>query len=420
MKNTEKSHIPSGRIPEGFCAAANENTKENINALNDSKKIEDKAVIMETKQIKNIEIRWALQLSREHEAISWQYGVDLTTPTINISSGESRLGWWSSKTKTISISSHLINTEVWDLVLEVLKHEMAHQYVSEFYDNADVHGKYFKLACKKLGVHPAFVAGGKGYHERLQNFKGELPADAQKMLRKVEKLMALGQSSNQAEAQAASRKANYLLNKYNLQRINTCDDNPDIKYLTICHKKKRIESIQRALLSILKDYYYVNCLTSHTYHAQDDTVYKSIVLVGKKEALKVAEYAYHFLIDAGQTLWQNFKRQNNGKRGDKLSFDMGFIAGIKHNHKMMFENSEIKINSDISLPVKTVRSLMEQNQRENQIEVSRLFPRLRTIRYGRHQASSGAFKEGFKNGKNTHINKGMTSRGTGVSGLLAG
>ncbi len=247
-----------------------------------------------------------------------------------------------------------------------------------------------------------------------------MPADAQKMLRKVEKLMALGQSNNEAEAQAASRKANYLLIKYNLQRINTGDDNPDIKYLTICHKKKRIESIQRALLSILKSYYYVNCLTSRTYHAQDDTVYKSIVLVGRKEVLKVAEYAYHFLIDTGQTLWQNFKKQSNAKRGDKLSFDMGFIAGIEHNHKMMFEHSEIKINSDISLPVKTIKLLMAQNQKENQVEVSRLFLKLRTVHYGRHQASSGAFKEGFKNGKNTHIKKGMTSSGTGVFGLLVG
>ena len=213
-------------------------------------------------QLSDIETRWAAQLSHEHEVLSWRYGVDLTTPTINISSGESRLGFWSFKTKTISISSHLIKTEVWDIVLEVLKHEMAHQYVSTFYDNADIHGQYFKLACKKLGVHKAFVAGGKDYNQRLLEFKGELPAEAQKMLRKVEKLMALGQSNNEAEAQAASRKANYLLNKYNLQRINTGDDDPNIKYITICNKKKRIESIQKALLSVLRDYYYVNCLTS--------------------------------------------------------------------------------------------------------------------------------------------------------------
>lgn len=371
-------------------------------------------------QPQDIETRWAAQLSQEHEALSWRYGADLATPTINISSGESRLGCWSAETKTISISSHLIKTEIWDIVLEVLKHEMAHQYVSTFYDNADIHGKYFKLACKKLGVHKAFVAGGRDYHQRLQEFKGELPADARKMLKKVEKLMALGQSNNEAEAQAASRKANYLLNKYNLQRINTGDDDPDIKYLTICHRKKRIESIQKALLSVLRDYYYVNCLTSRTYHAQDDTVYKSLVLIGREEALIVAEYVYHFLLDTSRSLWQDFKKKHGAKISEKVSFDMGFTAGIRDNHELMFDDSKIKINGDLSLPVKVTKALMAQNHQENRKEESRLFPRLKSGKYGRHQASSGAFQEGFKNGKNTHINKGVTSSGTGISGLLAG
>lgn len=372
------------------------------------------------KQLSDIETRWAAQLSQEHEMLSWRYGVDLTTPTINISSGESRLGWWNFQTKTISISSHLIKTEVWDIVLEVLKHEMAHQYVSTFYDNADIHGHYFKLACKKLGVHKAFVAGGKDYNQRLQEFKGELPADARKMLRKVEKLMALGQSNNEAEAQAASRKANYLLNKYNLQRINTGDDDPNIKYLTICHKKKRIESIQKALLSVLRDYYYVNCVTSRTYHAENDTVYKSIVLIGREEALIVAEYVYHFLLDTGQALWQDFRKKHSAQKGEKVSFDMGFTAGIRDNHELMFDDSEIKINGDLSLPVKMAKALMAQNHEANRKEESRLFPRLKQGKYGRHQATSGAFKEGFKNGKSTHINKGVTRSGNGIAGLLAG
>ena len=368
----------------------------------------------------DIETRWAAQLFLEHETIVWEYGVALATPTINISYGESTLGWWNPTTNTISISSHLIKTEAWDIVLEVLKHEMAHQYVSTFHDNADIHGHYFKLACKKLGVHRAFVTGTKEYNQQLQEFKGELPADAQKMLRKVEKLMALGQSNNQAEAQAASRKANYLLNKYNLQRINAGDADPNIRYLTICHKKKRIETIQKSLLAVLRDYYYVNCVTSRTYHAYDDTVYRSIVLVGRKEALIVAEYVYHFLLDTGRALWQDFKRKQGAKRNEKVSFDMGFTAGIKDNHELMFADSKIKLNGDPSLPVTLTRALMAQNHEENRQEESRLFPRLRSGRYGRHQSSSGAFKEGFKNGKNTHVNKGVTSRGAGITGLLVG
>ncbi|MDC3237146.1 SprT-like domain-containing protein [bacterium] len=368
--------------------------------------------------MKNIEIKWAAQLAKEHRDISWRFKINLPTPTINISSGKKTLGLWNDQNKTLSISSHLIKNEIWDIVIEVLKHEMAHQYVSEFYNNADRHGKYFKKACKILGVHPVFAAGRKDYNKNLETFKGKLPADAQKMLKKIEKLMALGKSNSEAEAQSASKKANYLLNKYNLQQINIESDTPDIKYLTICHKKKRIESIQRAILSILKKYYYVNCLTSNTYHAKDDTVYKSIVMVGRKEALTVAEYVYHFLLDTDQTLWQNFKKKKRAHRGEKISFDMGFIAGIEHNHKKMFEDSGIQNNNNSALPVKTIKALMEKNQRENLTETSRLFPKLKTVRYGKYQASSGAYKEGFKNGKKTHINKGMTHQGRETIGLL--
>lgn len=370
------------------------------------------------KQIEDLEMRWAAQLSREHKTIAWRYGVNLTTPTINISSGKKRLGWWCSRTRTLSISSYLIKTQTWDIILEVLKHEMAHQYVTDVYNNADSHGKFFKLACQKLGVHRAFAGSGRNYDKGLQEFKGELAPEALRMLGKVEKLMALGQSGNEAEAHAASRKANYLLNKYNIGSPFSDDENPDIKYLTICHKKKRIESIQRAILSILKQYYYVDCLTSGTYHAKDDTTYKSVVLVGKEEALRVAEYTYYFLLDTSRTLWQIFIKTQAASRTDKLSFDMGFIAGVEHTHKKMFECSEMNSGSDPSLPVKIVKALMAQSRKENQIEVSRLFPKLKAIRYGRHQTSSDAFKEGYKNGKSLHIKKGLTNSDTNISGFL--
>ncbi|MCD4718419.1 MAG: hypothetical protein K8S13_00965 [Desulfobacula sp.] len=70
--------------------------------------------------MKNIEFKWAAQLVKEHRDISWRYGVKLTTPTINISSGKKTLGLWSDKNKTFSISSYLIKNEFWDIVLEVL------------------------------------------------------------------------------------------------------------------------------------------------------------------------------------------------------------------------------------------------------------------------------------------------------------
>ncbi|MCP4764068.1 MAG: DUF2786 domain-containing protein, partial [archaeon] len=121
-----------------------------------------------------------------------------------------------------------------------------------------------------------------------------------------------------------------------------------------------------------------------------------------------------------QTLWQDFKKKNKAKQGEKISFDMGFIAGIEHNHKKKFKTPEIKNRQTSFLPVKTVKSLIKKNQKNNQIEISRLFPKLKKVKYGRHQATSRSFQEGLKNGKNTHINKSMTHQKKGMSGLLMG
>lgn len=368
--------------------------------------------------IKDIKTKWALQLFREFEQIAGKYGVNLTTPIFDISSGKKRLAYWNPKLKMISVSSYLITTEPWEIVIEILKHEMAHQYVTEYCEGADVHGKYFKLACKKLGVHPAFVSANN-YAQKLLAFKGDLPAEAKKMLQKVEKLLALGQSSNEAEAQAASMKANYLLNKYNLQRFDNGNDHPDIKYLTICHKKKRIESIQRAIVGILQNYYSVNGITSETYNAFDDATYKCLVLIGRKESLLVAEYVYHFLLDTALSLWEKFKKERHAKKSEKVSFDMGFVSGIKYNHEAMFSASEIKLNGDSSLPVASAKALMAQSFIENRQEKSRLFPLLKNVKFGHHFASSGAFKEGYEKGKNTYINKSLERKKDGVTGLLS-
>jgi hypothetical protein len=98
---------------------------------------------------------------------------------------------------------------------------------------------------------------------------------------------------------------------------------------------------------------------------------------------------------------------------------MGFIKGIENNHKKMLESAQIELNNDRRLPVRTVKALAEQNHIHNQIEVSRIFPKLTKRHYGEHRPSSSAYKNGFETGKNTHIKKGVVSRGGGISGLLS-
>jgi hypothetical protein len=369
-------------------------------------------------KIGDIEVRWAKQLQREHVRICYQQGVSLSKPVISIVSGKQRLAYWRPRNKSISVSKDLIKTHPWEIVLEIFKHEMAHQYVSEYYNDADIHGECFKTACKFLGVHPAF-SGSRCNQEQIDAFMGTLPEKAQKMLRRVEKLLALGQSSNESEAQAASKKANYLLNKYNLNRITKDEITPsDIKYLYLRTNKKRLETIEKQILGFLEEYYFVDCIIASIYDADADEEYKAGVLIGKKESLVVAEYVYRFLLSSSKKLWKDFRKKHSGQRTGKVAFDLGFLKGIRTNHEAMFKgHDDIKINGDASLPVAAIKALRNTCKAENNSERKRLFPRIRKQKAS-FRKDTNAFFQGFIQGKNTHINRPVEHKKAGTSALL--
>lgn len=367
----------------------------------------------------DIEVRWAKQLQKEHGNICYHQSVSLPTPVIAIVAGKNRLGYWAPSNQTISISRHLIETNPWEIVLEIFKHEMAHQYVSEYFDNTDAHGKGFKTACQILGVHPAFAGTGCHQEEHLAAFKGTLPEKAQTLLRRVEKLLALGQSSNESEARAASRKAGYLLNKYNLDRIADKGlDTSDIRYLYLRTGKKRMETIEKLILGFLEKFYFVDCVITTIYDAQTDQEYRAGVLIGKKEALVVAEYVYRFLVDTSRKLWQDFRKQHHGQRTGKVAFDSGFMKGIRSNHERMFRDEEdAPIHGDTSLPIAAVTALRVQCRAENSHEKNRLFPRLRKDRSS-FRMDETAFRQGMAHGRNTHIHRPVEHKTTGITALL--
>ena len=367
----------------------------------------------------DMDVRWAKQLQKEHGAICYQRRVSLSRPVIAIAAGKNRLGYWTPADQTISISRHLIETSPWEIVLEIFKHEMAHQYVSEYFDNADSHGKGFKTACKILGVHPAFAGTGSPREDHLAAFKGILPEKAQTLLRRVEKLLALGQSGNESEARAASRKAGYLLNKYNLDRIAGEDtDASDIRYLYLRTGRKRMESIEKLILGFLEEFYFVDCVIAAIYDAKTGEECRAGVLIGKQEALVVAEYVYRFLLNTSRTLWQDFRKNHHGQRTGKVAFDSGFMKGIRSNHEMMFKQTEDpEVFRDTSLPVAAVKALRVQCRVENSLEKTRLFPRLRKDRTS-FRMDETAFRQGMEQGRKTHIRRPVEHHTTGITALL--
>jgi hypothetical protein len=74
----------------------------------------------------------------------------LRAPSIQLHDAERRWGAWQADKRLITISRRQVLCYTWDSVMETLKHEMAHQLVSELMhrDAEPPHGLAFKEACR--------------------------------------------------------------------------------------------------------------------------------------------------------------------------------------------------------------------------------------------------------------------------------
>ena len=154
-------------------------------------------------------------LVRELRATWWQmneafFRSGLRPPTIELVPTRHTLGRWTPATRTIEMSRPLVLERPWAAVVEVLKHEMAHQYVHETLGETSQtpHGRAFQEACARLGVDgrasgmPDAVAGSDG---------------DEKIVERIARLLALAESPNQHEAEAAMAAAQRLMLKHNLE-----------------------------------------------------------------------------------------------------------------------------------------------------------------------------------------------------------
>ncbi len=112
------------------------------------------------------------------------------------------LGCWVSTTRTLTIDRTLAATAPWGRVIEVLRHEMAHQFVNEALGVNDetAHGPAFRRVCERFSIDSRATGLPEG---------GAAAEPA--VLRRIRKLLALAESPEQNEAAAAMAAARRLM-----------------------------------------------------------------------------------------------------------------------------------------------------------------------------------------------------------------
>lgn len=224
---------------------------------------------------------------------------------------------WGSTRREIRFSQSFVRSQPWAITVEVLKHEMAHQYVSDVLGIEDetAHGPAFQRVCQMYGID-ARASGVTRTEEELR------------VIEKVRKLFNLGQSPNENESRAALRKAEQLLKDNNLSEKDVDPvagaDEYGIAILGPVVLRKTPESFRSAAAMILSDCFGVRCIWINTLDASG-TPGLQLEACGRRSDLLIAEHVHAFLHAEAERAWSE-----KGPGGARNRQD--FLEGVMTGH----------------------------------------------------------------------------------------
>ncbi len=352
---------------------------------------------------------WTQQLYKEFDNICYRYRVGIRPPLIRIMDFSSRWGHWDAETRTLALATRLIAENSWDAVIEILKHEMAHQIVSELWGKDDQHGADFKKACNCLGVEAWAQKAEVHTIPSLSLLKNrKISEEEEALMRRVNRLLALTRSSNEHEAIAAMNKVTELYEKYNVSKIQE-EHTEELTTLIIDHKLKRLASYHAHLASILSGYFPVCVIFSSLYDKQKLCEFKVIEILGKPEHVQIAEYVYWYLLNNLKALWSNYQELTNTKGlTAKNSYYLGVLKGFEEKLRKSQDT-----NTQQTPPILDKSLIVKESERRLKEYVKHKHPSLHTTSLYRRNRHSGIYADGLTKGKQINIHEGLKHKPKG-------
>lgn len=260
------------------------------------------------------------EIAREYTEINHHYFDNkLTPPPIQLTETTSRLGCFKTDPRSLELSQRLAMEQPWGVVVEVLKHEMAHQFVIEVLGEHETsHGPAFQRTCERLGIDPK----ASGLPEAVDTARSPI-------LDRIRKLLALADSPNQHEAETAMRMAHRLMLKYNLEQPADDGSSRAYGFRHVGRSTGRISESESLLAALLGEFFFVQPIWVSVFRVQDNKRVSILEITGRHENLAMAEYVHGFLQHAAESLWREHKRKHDiASNADRRAFLAGVIRGF--------------------------------------------------------------------------------------------
>lgn len=245
----------------------------------------------------------------------------LRRPTLAFTDSTAQLGCWSAAERVLWLSRELLPRHGWGVVVEVLKHEMAHQFVDEVVGfHHEGHGVAFQEVCRQRGIDGRAAGVPLGAPPEAADHR---------MLERVAKLLALAKSPNEHEAQAAMAAAQRLMLKHNIDSV--------ARRVGVTHSFRhlgkpsgRVAEYERILAAIIGEHFFVEVIWVPVWRPLEGKRGSVLEICGTLENLELAEYVHGFLLQTSERIWREYRRSRRlGSNAERRTFLAGVMAGFR-------------------------------------------------------------------------------------------
>jgi len=361
------------------------------------------AIELERRILKGIAMEW------RSAAFALRHNRDfaLRMPGFELCDMSHTLGKWLPDKHVIVLSRRFALEHSWQAVRDVLLHEMAHQLTDEVLGgDSALHGGVFKRACGLLGARPeasgTFAALSEAADPR------ELPENDRILLR-VQKLLAMAQSSNRHEAEVAMGKAQEHIARYNVDLLALAGK--DRAYCSVCVGEPALRRSldEYVLAGLLRDFHFVECIWIPAYVVDKEEMGKILEVSGTTANVKMGSYVHAFMTRAIGEQWTAFNRDRRLSAGRQTDFALGLLQGFLEKLRAQEKTWEQNGHTPYALIRKKDAGLNQY--------VRQRYPHLRRCGGSGRQIHQDVHAAGVEAGRRTILHKPI-EHARGARGLL--
>lgn len=359
--------------------------------------------------------------------------VKLEMPNFQIADGMHDWGQWDASKRLIRLNKRLITEFEEGALAHVVKHEVAHQIVSEIFQmdgGCMSHGEFWKNACAMVGCDDRRCASVDFLSGFAHSGKGN------PIISKIQKLLNKGNDSavTMEESTLFLQKAQELLDQHQLSINMATGEVENAIIFNIGRPSglfyKRCPTWLHLLGELVQSHYHVNYFIHHTMHGY------CVMLYGEPQNLEVANYVLSAIIVQSRYMFdiayenhlermnndsdyfmQNSKNTWSEKKGEYIRRAKKFTYATFMYYLLTEYSRKLSANKKVDYNLANHNALILDRAAKREAE---MFKKYSLRRSGMSASANGSSSSaGREAGRNLTINPGVRGGGRSIPALIA-